>query len=359
MSDRYDVIIAGGGVIGASIAWRLARNNFRVLLLDAATIGAEASSAAAGMLAPGGEFDHPSPMLEFAQNSLAKYDDFVSALQVDSGLPIELRHTGAVQIAVTAAELESLAQRSSLQNAAGIASTVLSCAELRTLLPWVRSDALGAVQYPNEATVDPAGLMAALRAACLARGVCIKEQSPITSIAVTASDVQVLQHTARFAILAAGAWSGSITVTIDHQPHPLPRSFPIKGHLLGYRLPPGSLAATVRHDHTYILQRADGFTIAGSSTEDAGYDRAIDPKIVSEIAARASALIPALAALKPESAWTGFRPASDTAAPHIGRLQSSRLWLAYGHYRNGILLAPATCDRVCQEISAALGTVSQ
>ena len=214
------------------------------------------------------------------------------------------------------------------------------------------------MHYSDEAIIDPAGLMTALRAACIARGVCIQEQSPITSIAVTASDVQVSQHTARFAVLSAGAWSSSITVNIDNQPHPLPRSFPIKGHLLGYRLPPGSLAATVRHDHTYILQRADGFTIAGSSTEDTGYDRTINPKIVSEIAARAGALIPALAALKPESVWTGFRPASDAAAPHIGRFQSSRLWLAYGHYRNGILLAPATCDRVCQEISAALNRIS-
>jgi glycine oxidase len=361
-STNFDAIIAGGGVIGASIAWRLARNNLRVLLLDAATIGAEASSAAAGMLAPGGEFEQPSPMLDFALSSLAKYDDFVSALQADSGLLIELRHTGAVQIALTPAELESLAQRASLQRAAGIASTLLSCAELRTLVPFVRSDALGAVRYPNEATVDPAGLMAALRAACIARGVTIAENSLVTSIASTQTGARVslVDRTidAPFAVLAAGAWSGDITVTIDNQPHPLPRSFPIKGHLLGYRLPAGSLATTVRHDHTYILQRADGFTIAGSSTEDAGYDRTINPEIVSEIAASASALIPSLAALKPDSVWTGFRPASDAAAPHIGCFQSSRLWLAYGHYRNGILLAPATCDRVCQDISAALDRVS-
>ena len=148
--------------------------------------------------------------------------------------------------------------------------------------------------------------------------------------------------------------AAAIHVTIDCQPHPLPRSYPIKGHLLGYRLPAGSLAVTIRHDHTYVLQRADGFTIAGSSTEDAGFDRTIDPKIVSEIAARAAALVPALASLKPESAWIGFRPATDSVLPHIGRIPSSRLWLAFGHYRNGILLAPATCDRICQEIGAAL-----
>jgi glycine oxidase len=356
MPTVYDVIIAGGGIIGASIAWRLARERIRVLLLDAAKMGSEASSAAAGMLAPGGEFDQPSPLLDFAMDSLAQYDDFVAALQADSGLPIEFRHTSAVQIALTADELESLSRRAASQRAAGIPSALLARDELRALVPLVRGDAIGAVLYPNEATVDPAGLMTALRAACLARGVAIQENSRVTSIAVGATGARVCLAgqaiDAPFAVLAAGAWSSNIAVTIDNQPNALPRSFPIKGHLLGYRLPTGSLAATIRHEHTYVLQRADGFTIAGSSTEDAGYDRTIDPKIVSDVAARAGALVPALAPLKPESVWIGFRPATGSAAPHIGRVLSSRLWLAYGHYRNGVLLAPATSARVCREISA-------
>jgi glycine oxidase len=354
----YDVIIAGGGVIGASIAWRLARHHLRVLLSDARAIGSEASSAAAGMLAPGGEFDQPSPMLDFAIGSLAQYDDFVDAIQSDSGLPVEFHRTGAIQIALTNSELESLTARAAFQRTAGIPSTVLSEEALHALAPLVRPDALGAVHYTNEAIVDPAGLMTALRAACLARGVTIQEQSLIESVSATESDVQVSHYKARFAVIAAGAWSSGIHVTVDGQAHPLPDTRPIKGHLLGYRLPAGSLATTVRHDHTYILQRADGFTIAGSSTEDAGFNRTIDPTIVLGLTARAGALVPALRELEPESVWIGFRPATDAPAPHIGRVTSnngaSRLWLAYGHYRNGILLAPATCDRICQEIAAAL-----
>jgi glycine oxidase len=358
MPDHFDVIIAGGGVIGASIAWRLARNHRRVLLLDAAKVGSEASSAAAGMLTPGGEFDQPSPMLDFAIGSLAKYDDFVNALQSDGGLPIELRHTSAVQIAITGAELESLLQRAASQRAAGIPSTVLTRDEVRALVPLVRMDTVGAIHYTNEAIVDPGSLMTSLRAACLSRGVSIEEDSRVTSIAARAQSVRVSLANksidASFAVIAAGAWSSDIAVTIDGQPYALPRSFPMKGHLLGYRLAAGSLAATVRHDHTYVLQRAAGFTIAGSSTEDVGYDRTIDPKIVSEIAARVSALVPALASFQPESVWIGFRPAAGASVPHIGRVQSSRLWLAYGHYRNGVLLAPATCDRICEEISGNL-----
>jgi glycine oxidase len=361
MPDRFDVIIAGGGVIGASIAWRLARNRSRVLLLDAAAkIGSEASSAAAGMLAPGGEFDQASPLLGLAIASLANYDAFVEALEADSGLPIEFHRTSAVQIALTSTDLESLSARAASQRAVGIPSTVLTGDELRALVPLVRPDAIGAIHYNSEAIVDPAALMAALHAACLSRGVAIRPDSHVTQIMADTTAVRVCladqaAHQtidASFAVIAAGAWSSGIQVTVDARPYALPASFPVKGHLLGYRLPPGSLTATVRHEHTYALQRADGFTIAGSSTEDAGYDRTIDPQIAAAVATRAGILVPSLASLQPESVWIGFRPATGTASPHIGRVQSSRLWLAYGHYRNGILLAPATCDRVCQEIGA-------
>ena len=354
----YDVIIAGGGVIGASIAWRLARNRLRVLLSDARSIGSEASSSAAGMLAPGGEFDQPSPLLDFAIASLGRYQTFVAEVQADSGLSVEFRRAGAIQIALTNSELESLTARAAIQRAAGIPSTVIAKDALHALAPLVRDDALGGVHYTNEAIVDPASLMTALRAACLARGVTIAEESRATSIQARPASVRLSfggrSIDAASAVIAAGAWSSGIHVTIDGDPHALERSFPMKGHLLGYRLPAGSLATTVRHDHTYVLQRAGGFTIAGSSTEDAGFDRTIDPTIVSDIAARAGALVPALHGLHPESVWIGFRPGTDSPAPHIGRVQSSRLWLAYGHYRNGILLAPATCDRICLEIGTAL-----
>jgi glycine oxidase len=337
MPADFDAIIAGGGIIGASIAWQLARSNLRVLLLDAAKVGSEASSAAAGMLSPSGEFDDPI-LRDLARASLSMYPDFIREIEADSGLPVEFRRTGAVELA----------------GAAQPGSRMLSCDELRTLAPLVRHEAAGAIYFPDDAVVDPAALMCALRAACLARGVSVREQCPVAEIGADSEGAAVSGVRARCAVLAAGAWSSGINIVIDGQPYAASRSFPMKGHLLGYRLPPGSLPVTVRHHHTYILQRADGFTIAGSSTEDAGFDRTIDAKIVSDIAARAAALVPALASLKPESIWTGFRPATGAPAPHIGRLSSSRLWLAYGHYRNGILLAPATCDRICRELSAAL-----
>lgn len=341
MPDQFDAVIAGGGIIGASIAWRLARQKFRVLLLDAATVGAEASSSAAGMLTPGGEFEDPA-MRDLAERSLAMYPDFVREIESDSGLPVGFRRTGTV-------ELDAPARPG---------SRPLTREELRTLAPFLRSGVTSAAFFPDDAIVDPAALVQALRTACLARGVCVREGSPVKEIRADSQNaeiigVRVAGVRARFAILAAGAWSSGIAIRVNDHPYTPPRSFPVKGHLLGYRLPPGSLAVTVRHEHTYVLQRADGFTIAGSSAEQAGFDRTIDPKIVSDIAARASALVPALQSLPPERVWIGFRPAIDAPAPQIGRAAASRLWLAYGHYRNGILLAPVTAERVSRELAAA------
>jgi glycine oxidase len=352
-----DVLVVGGGVIGASIAWRLARQHARVMLFDVASVGAEASSAAAGMLAPAGEFDDPSK-LEFALSSLAKYPDYAASIESDSRCAVDLRHPGAVEVAVDEEEFRALAERAARHRGYGVRSQILSARQLRELVPLLREDAVGGIHYPDELTVDPQALMKALQAACLARGAILVEGAPVVSVTAGAHSVRAAlpdrTFEAAFAVIAAGAWSQDITVSLDGAPHALPRSFPVKGHLVGYRLGAGSLGATVRHGDTYLLQRAGGFTVAGSSMENVEYDRSINAGVVADIRARAARLLPALDGLEPERTWTGFRPATTTSEPHVGRIASSRVWLAYGHYRNGILLAPATSDRVAQEIKGSL-----
>ncbi len=152
-------------------------------------------------------------------------------------------------------------------------------------------------------------------------------------------------------MLAAGAWSGQVPVLGDDGPLAIPATFPVRGHLLGYALQPGSLSPILRQGHTYVVQRSSGFTIAGTSTEQVGFNRELDPRIVDDIRARACELIPELRSALEPTAWLGFRPATEDFAPVIGRLGDTRLWLAYGHYRNGILLAPATAARVAGEIA--------
>jgi glycine oxidase len=126
----------------------------------------------------------------------------------------------------------------------------------------------------------------------------------------------------------------------------------VKGHLIGYQQPPGMYRTILRHGHTYLLQRAGGLLIVGSSEEHTGFDRSIDAGIVADLAARAAFLLPHLAKETPTEAWTGLRPASD-ALHTEAHGTSGRLYLAYGHYRNGILLAPVTARDLAAEISAS------
>ncbi|HTQ53961.1 MAG TPA: glycine oxidase ThiO [Bryobacteraceae bacterium] len=336
--DGSSVAVIGAGIVGGSIAWRLAQAGAVVTLLDAGVLGGETSWAGAGMLAPGGELIARSGWAAFALESMARYPAFVEELAAESGIGIDYRRCGAMEFAHSEADWQELRERRESQQALGIRS------EQRA----------GALYYPDDALVDPRQVMQALRGALRQQGVSIVENTKVHAIQPGTRRVNVVTPgggvIADWAVLAAGAWSSEIPIS----GFAIPRTFPVRGHLLGYSMAPGSLGPILRHGHTYVMQRTSGFTIAGTSSEQAGFDRTIDPKIVAGIHAAACELLPALSTAQRTDAWLGFRPATEDFEPVIGRLQDTRLWLAYGHYRNGILLAPATAARVAREIRSSL-----
>jgi len=339
-----DTIVVGAGIIGLSIAWRLAQRGQHVTLVDAGKAGGEASWAGAGMLAPGGEVTERTEWSDFALHSLKLYPDFISELQQESGCTIDYQRSGAIEIASTDADWIELQERAAKQRELGI--------------PSVPAERENALFYPEDASVDPRDVTRALLAACRLRQVCVYENSPVTGIHAAPGSVAIQTPTGRLAaataVLSAGAWSGSIPCS--GAPRGLPGSFPVRGHLIGYRLAAGTCPTILRHGHTYILQRRNGFTIAGTSMETVGFDRTIDPDIVRDIAYRAEALLPIFQSAGVPEAWIGFRPRADAHQPQIGRFTDTALWLAYGHFRNGILLAPATAERVTADIMSNAGT---
>ncbi len=284
---QREVLIVGGGLIGSSIAWRLAQKGFRVTIADAGNLGGEASPAGAGMLSPGAEFHQPSVWLDLGIESMRLYPAFVEELQAETGIDTDFR-----------------------------------------------------MFHPEDGIVDPAALLRALQCACESRKVRITREH------VTA--VEPREYAA--VVIAAGAWSGQVRV----QNLTLPAVVPIKGHLIGFQLEPGALGPTRRDGETYVLQRSNGFLIAGSNEQDMGFDRTVDAAICEDIHRRAAQLFPALEHATPVKRWIGFRPRSATVdGPHIGRVEGTKVWLAYGHYRNGILLTPVTARRVAEEILSA------
>jgi glycine/D-amino acid oxidase-like deaminating enzyme len=290
-------LIIGAGLIGASLAWRLGQRGFSVTLVDAGTFCGEASHAGAGMLSPEGEH-FPSPLwAKRALESLRLYPDFVAELERESGLGIDYTVCGAVE---------------------------------------------GDRVFPDEAIVDPRDLAPALRKAFAHYHITLIEHHPIANL-------ETDRLGTRTAVIAAGAWSGQIQVNGA----PLPATIPVKGYLLGYQGAP-KLGPIRRDGHTYILQRSNGYTIAGSTEQTIGYDREADHYLVADLQARAAALWPPLADLKPSDVWSGLRPSTASGQIYTERWKDAPVWLAYGHYRNGILLAPWTATHLANEISAFL-----
>jgi glycine oxidase len=349
------VIVVGAGIIGSSIAWRLAGQGFEVVLADAGRLGGEASWAAAGMLTVGAEFSAEDPVAAMALESLALYPKFVSELEAASGLSIEYSQCGGIQLAKSDAEWEELRRQGASQREYGIPSREMSAAELSEKVPCA---ATGGLFFSNDAVVAPRDVVRALRAACLRSGVELLENCGVREIRSTGDGVEVSFESESLrggaAVLSAGAWSSSLGVVAPDAVEPR-RSYPVRGHLVTFRAAPGTLPMILRHGATYVLQRADGQIVAGSTEEDCGFDREPSLELVRDIHRRAAELMPALAHMEPEDYWIGFRPAIDGHGPEIRRMAQTQIWVSFGHYRNGILLAPFTSCLVAGAIEVVAG----
>lgn len=314
------IAVIGAGLIGSSVAWRLAQAGSAVTLIDAGGFGGETSRAGAGMLSPGGEFEEPSRWLDLGIESMRQYPAFVEELAQESGLPIDFQQCGSLNFV----EADRARKRAELQTAAGIRVEVHA----------------GGLFYPDDGFVDPHHLLRALRAVCAARGVELREHQPVSEIEAGGW---------RAIVVACGAWSSQLRVTDRGKPVPVPMIEPVKGHLIGFDLAPGSLGPVRRRGHTYILQRSNGFTLAGSNEERVGFDREVNEAVCAQIQHDAAALWPELEGRRPCAKWNGFRPFSPDG-PHIGRVAETGVWLACGHFRNGILLAPLTASKIARDL---------
>jgi glycine oxidase len=379
-ASPVDLVVLGGGIIGLSLAWRARLGGMSVLLLERDELGGGATHVAAGMLAPVAEveFGAAGRVLELGLRSAAMWPDFAAELQQASGVEVGLRRTGTLVVARDEDEARELERQLAFRESLGLRAVRLRASEAReresALAPTVRL----ALEAPDDHSVDPRRVVAALRRACELEGVLFGEHRHVHGLELDAdakrvvgvrvsrqrtSDVEaggaadgdVLEDGAcesiyaRDVVVAMGAWSGGLAGLPDGAGVPVR---PVKGQIMRLRDPsgPGLLRRVVRFAGGYLVPRGDGGYVLGATMEERGFEPCATAGGVYELLRDAHELVPGVSELRIEELGVGYRPGTPDNAPVIGPGTLDGLTWATGHHRNGILLAPLTAELVTRSL---------
>jgi glycine oxidase len=345
----YDAIVVGGGIIGGSIALALAREKQRVLVLDRAEPGKEASWAAAGMLAPAPENYALAPEAEttrfipFAKASFALYPRFIEEIESLSRLPTGYRRDGTLEFFFGPLGEWERTETLRVYRQFGVVVEPISTEQARARAPVANGDAVGAAWVPDECTVDPRLLTPAVLGAAKARGAVVRQYCAVEKVLTPARDGAVgvvaggEEIQAANVVIAAGCFSSQIPEMAQFAP-----TSPCRGQMIALQFDLPDDSPVLRSQNGYIVPRRNGRVVVGSTLENAGYAKHITPEGMNKILNAAAENIPALANAPILEKWAGLRPDTPDHLPIIGATGVKGLWMATGHYRNGILLAPGT-----------------
>jgi len=343
-----DVLIVGGGIMGTAAAWELARHGARVTVLERSVPGAEASSAAAGILGAQAEAHHPGPMAELCLASRARYAKFAHALTTETKIDVGYRESGVLRVAFERARASALAKENAWQRTRKLQVETLTAKSIAALEPQLSPKLAGGVRFADDARVEPRALLRALHIAALARGVKFQSGAFVRRIAiegeravgVALDDGKILRS--RSVVVAAGSW----TSLIDGLGLPSGRVVPARGQIVELELSAPVLSHVVFGPGAYLVPRDDGRVLVGSTLEFVGYEKRVTASAVRDLLTHAIALAPALANAEIRDTWSSFRPYTEDELPLLGATKIASLFLSTGHYRNGILLAPISAEIV-------------
>ena len=348
--QRFDALVVGAGVIGLSCAWRAARRGMRVCVLERDGVASGASGVAAGMLAPVGETSFgEEELLAFSLASHRMWPAFAAELAADSGREPGHLANGALHVALDRDEAEELRRRHEHHLRLELPSRWLRPQECRELEPALAPSVAGGVVVDDESSVDPGALCTALAAAVEAAGGRIETGAEVTDADLEASGARLRTADGRAfesdaVVLATGCWAGEAAWL---RPASRPPVRPVKGEILTLR---GSAADPVCSrmvvtERVYIVPRSDGRLIVGATVEEKGFDLKVTAGGILELLRESYRALPETAELELADARAGLRPGTPDNRPLIGA-GGDRLLVATGHFRNGVLQAPATGESV-------------
>jgi glycine oxidase len=350
MSRWSDVLVVGGGVIGAALAWALAQRGLAVTIVEGGRIGRGASWAAAGVLTPEAGAGDPPQLAALAEASLALWPDWVGALEERTGLGLQFRRDGLLSVWVDpdAADLpEELATQAPSAGEGHGAGEVLTAAEVRALEPLLSGPIVGGMLAAGDGQVDNPRLAPALVQAAVSLGVRVLIDMPVAAVTGvagrctgvrTASGVEI---PAGAVILAAGAWSEGLARASGFR---LPVE-PWRGQMLCFDAPARPVRHIVFCGEMVLIPRPHGPLLVGTTLEKVGFDARVTLAGLNLILSRAARVAPGLGGLPLARSWAGLRPGTADHLPYLGPVPGwEGLYAAAGHGRKGIILAPVTAD---------------
>jgi glycine oxidase len=353
----FDVAIAGGGLIGSSIALELARAGLRVSLFDRQEPGLEASWASAGILSPAPESPAMIGMVPLGKASMSLYPEFVQMVEEISGQSVGYRAKGTLEVVTSRHAREELSTIIALHHGLGLEAEPLSATDARGMEPSLREDIEAAVFRPAEASVDNRLMTRAIIEGARKSGVEVFPGQGVQAIwrerdtcngLITGTEKISAKHT----VIAAGCFSAQIQGAEQYAP-----VRPAKGQMISLRCPETKIERVLWGDDIYLVPRNNGRVLAGATVEYAGFDKTLTAGGQRKLLSAAIDLVPAFEKAQVEETWAGLRPDSPDHLPILGPTDVQGLMMATGHFRSGVLLTPITAKLIREWIT--LGNVSE
>jgi glycine oxidase len=351
ISKRFDVAIAGGGVIGGAIALELARAGLRIAVFDRQKPGQEASWASAGIISPAPENPGMIAMVELAKRSAALYPEFVAQVEELSGQSTGYRRKGTLEAIFSHDAKEELSTIIALHHGLGLKAEPLRAEDARELEPALSDELEAAVLRPDEASIDNRLLTAAVFEAAQRSGAEIFPASRVKGIWRDGARCRGLlleneKVEAQWTVIAAGCFSGTIERVSVYAPVK-----PAKGQMISLRANDLPMERVLWSKKVYLVPRNDGRILAGATVEYVGFDKRVTAGGIEKVLAAAIELAPGLKDARIEETWAGLRPDSADHLPILGPTDLEGLVMATGHFRSGILLTPVTARLIREWIT--------
>src|SRR5690606_27799258 len=341
------VLVVGGGIMGTSCALALARRGAAVTVLEKSSPGAEASSAAAGILGAQLECTAPGPLYELCRASMRLYPSWVKQLTEDTGIDVGYRPGGTMSVVFDRAAITGAHRRFAWQAPEGSVERV-GRRRLLELEPALSPALAGGVLLEEDARITPPLLYRATHSAAARAGVTFRTGAFVRRVFTEGERVRgvALDDGTLLEADVVGVAAGSRTSLVEGISLGSSRVVPARGQIVELESPAPVLSRVVCGPRCYLIPRDDGRTLIGSTLEFVGYQRNVTARGVRDLLGAAIELVPALADASLRGTWSNFRPYTADHLPLIGRGALEGLLIASGHYRNGILLAPATAETI-------------